>query len=115
MVKEAEEFAEEDKLQKDKIEAKNSFENYLYHLKTQVSDDKEWGGKLSAEDKKTLLDAIKVKMDWMDEHATSAAKEDFEEQKADLEQIVNPITSKLHGDAKSSGDATQEDPKHDEL
>lgn len=117
MLKEAEEFAEEDKLLKEKVEAKNTFENYLYHLKAQINDDKQWGKKLSDDDKKTLLDAIKKKIDWMDEHASSATKEDFEEQKAEIESIVNPITSKLYGDGKSAGDATQpeEDGSHEEL
>jgi heat shock protein 5 len=118
MVKEAEEFAEEDKLLKEKVEAKNTLENYLYHTKSQVTDDNQLGKKVSEEDKKTLLDAIKKKIEWMDEHAASATKEDYEEQKAEIESIVNPITSKLYGqDGKSSGDATQpeDDNKHDEL
>jgi len=119
MVKEAEEFAEEDKMQKEKTEAKNVLENYLYHLKTQVTDEKQLGGKLADDDKKTILSTIKEKMDWMDEHSASATKEDFDEQKAEVEAIVNPITSKMYGkdgEGRSAGDATQPEPdSHDEL
>ncbi|KAJ3192547.1 ATPase with role in protein import into the ER, partial [Entophlyctis luteolus] len=39
MVEEAEMYAEEDRLQKEKIEAKNGFENYIYQIKQQVTDE----------------------------------------------------------------------------
>jgi len=119
MVKEAEEFAEEDKLVRERVEAKNVLENYLYHVKGQVTDEKELGKKISEEDKKAVLDAVKEKLEWLEKNATTATKEDMEEQKAEVEAIVNPITSKLYDageGGKSSSDATQEDePKHDEL
>jgi len=40
MIEEAERFAEEDKLVKEKIEARNSLENYAFSLKNQVNDKK---------------------------------------------------------------------------
>merc|ERR1719163_365198 len=52
MVKEAEQFAEEDKKVKGKVEAKNSLENYLYSMKNTVTDQKKLGEKISEEDKK---------------------------------------------------------------
>ena len=120
MVKEAEEFAEEDKLVRERVEAKNVLENYLYHVKGQVTDEKELGKKISEEDKKAVLDAVKEKLDWLEKNANTATKEDMEEQKAEVEAIVNPITSKLYGAGegagKSSSDALHEDePQHDEL
>merc|ERR1719515_260996 len=38
MVQEAEEFAEEDKKMKEKIDARNSLETYCYNMKNQISD-----------------------------------------------------------------------------
>jgi heat shock protein 5 len=38
MVKEAEEFAEEDRLAKEKIDAKNQLDNYIFSVKSQVND-----------------------------------------------------------------------------
>merc|ERR1712159_886794 len=58
MVKEAEQFAEEDKKVKGKVEAKNGLENYLYSMKNTVTDQKKLGEKISEEDKKTVLDAV---------------------------------------------------------
>jgi len=117
MVREAEEFAEEDKMVKERIEAKNTFENYLYHLKQQFTDEKQLAKKVSEEDKKTVLDLIKEKTAWVESNGTTASKEDIEEQKAEVESVVNPITAKLYGeDGKSSSDATHEDDSsHDEL
>ena len=87
-------------------------ENYVYTLKNQVSDEDQLGGKLDPADKKKLLDACKEIIEWLDEHASSATKEDFEEQKEKLSQVAYPITSKLYKDQGAPG----EDPlAHDEL
>jgi heat shock protein 5 len=123
MVKEAEEFAEEDRIQRETVESKNALENYLYSIKTQMADKKQLGGKLEEEDKTTINDIVKEKLEWLEEHGSSATKEDFEEQKAEVESIVNPITSKLYGGAKGDdeeeeADATkpdEEEEEHDEL
>jgi len=117
MVAEAEQFAEEDKLLKEKIEAKNTLENYLYTIKNQVNDSEGLGSKISDDDKKKILDEVEKKITWLDENGNTAVKEDFEEQKSEVEAIVNGITSKLYG-SQQKGDATMEDediPDHDEL
>lgn len=54
------------------------------------------GGKLNAEDKKTLLDACKDIRNWLMENGDSAGKEEFEERKDKLSLIAFPITSKLY-------------------
>ena len=63
MVKEAEEFADEDKQVKEKAESKNQIENYIYSLKTTM-DDPKLKDKITEEDKKTLRDAINEKKNW---------------------------------------------------
>ncbi|KAJ3271182.1 ATPase with role in protein import into the ER [Terramyces sp. JEL0728] len=110
MVAEAEAMADEDNKLKEAIEAKNAFENYIYSLKNQVNDEKQLGGKLDEDDKMTLLDALKDAQQWMDAHAHTATKEEIDEQKSELESIVNPITSKLY---EGAGATEPED--HDEL
>ncbi|KAJ3199893.1 ATPase with role in protein import into the ER [Dinochytrium kinnereticum] len=113
MVQEAEQFAEEDRILKDKIEAKNGLENYIYTIKNQISDEDKLGGKIAAEDKTKILDAIKEKVEWMDANGATATKEDLDEQKSELEAVINPITSKLYG-AGADGD-DEDAPDHDEL
>ncbi|KAK5083673.1 ATPase with role in protein import into the ER [Lithohypha guttulata] len=118
MVQEAEEFAEEDKAQREKIEARNSLENYAVSLKNQVNDEEGLGGKIDEDDKETLLDAVKETTDWLEENASSAEKEDFEEQREKLSNVAYPITSKLYsGGAGGMPDYGDDDEPsgHDEL
>jgi len=79
MVREAEEFAEEDKKVKELIDARNGLESYVYNLKNQLEDDeKGLADKLSPEDKKELQDTIDETLDWMEENP-EAEKEDYDE------------------------------------
>ncbi|KAH3237279.1 hypothetical protein KXV30_005256 [Aspergillus fumigatus] len=113
MVAEAEEFAEEDKAIKAKIEARNSLENYAFSLKNQVNDENGLGGQIDEDDKQTILDAVKEVTDWLEDNAATATTEDFEEQKEQLSNVAYPITSKLYGSAPA--DEEDEPSGHDEL
>ena len=122
MLKEAEEFKEEDTRRKELVEARDSFERYLYQLKDQVNDEKKLAGKINDEDKKVILDAVSEAQKWSDSHKDSASKEDIEEQKAKVEKLVAPIMTKLYeagaGAGAGAGDATGETSTpddHDEL
>jgi len=84
MLKDAEQFAEQDKLQKEKIDAKNSLENYVYSMKNTVEDPQKLADKLSDDEKTTIKDALKVAQTWLDSHS-DAGKEEFEEQLKELE------------------------------
>lgn len=117
MVQEAEQFAEEDKLVRDKIEARNKLENYAVSLKNQANDEEGLGGKIDEEDKETLLEAVKETQDWLSENADTADKDDFDEQYEKLSQVAYPISSKLYsGGAGGMPDYGDDDePTHDEL
>jgi heat shock protein 5 len=115
MVAEAEKFADEDKANREKVEARNGLENYAFSLKNQINDKDGLGGKLTDEDKETLLDAVKEATEWLEENAQTASAEDFEEQKEKLSNVAYPITSKLY-DPGNSGSGSNEEPRdHDEL
>lgn len=60
MLKDAEQFADQDKQQKEKIDAKNSLENYVYSMKNTVEDPTKLADKLTEEEKATIKDALKV-------------------------------------------------------
>lgn len=124
MVQEAEKYAEQDAEIKNKIEARNSLENYCHLLRSQLNDksDTGLGAKLDDDDKETLDDAIKETFEFIEENFESATLEEFEEQKQKLIDIATPITSKLYqgagdgagGDAQF-GDDSDDDFDHDEL
>merc|ERR1712072_590293 len=129
MVKEAEQFAEEDKKVKGKVEAKNSIENYLYSMKNTVTDQKKLGEKISEEDKKTVLDAVEEGIKWVDA-SVDADEEAFKTKQKDIEGVCNSIISKLYaaggappgeggaGEGEGGapgGDAGEAPPSHEEL
>jgi heat shock protein 5 len=118
MVAEAEQFAEEDKVVREKIEARNKLENYAVSLKNQANDEEGLGGKIDDDDKETLLEAVKETQDWLSENADSAEKDDFDEQYEKLSQVAYPISSKLYGGGGAGGMpdyGDDEDMGHDEL
>jgi heat shock protein 5 len=117
MIREAEQFAAEDEAQRKRIEAQNSLSSFLFGLKSQLGDQEGLGGKVSDEDKKTILTAVKDATDWVDAHGSSASVEELEEKLSEIQAVVNPITSKLYSQDSGPGPQAEEDPlrKHDEL
>ncbi|EIM84185.1 heat shock protein 70 [Stereum hirsutum FP-91666 SS1] len=121
MIKEAEEFASEDEAQRRRIEALNTLSSYIYNVKGQLGDQEGMGGKISDEDKKTILSVTKETTDWIDENGQSATAEELEEKLSEVQAVVNPITAKFYeGSAGSSyepGAEDEEEPfySHDEL
>ena len=54
MIEEAQEFAEEDKANAERITARNGLENYAFSLKNQANDAEGLGGKIDEDDKETV-------------------------------------------------------------
>jgi len=100
MVAEAQAMAEEDKLAKDKIEARNGLENYAFQVKQSVNDEEKVGAKISAEDKKKVNAAVEEALSWLEEQGTEATTESLTEKRKSLEAIVNPIMEAMY---KASG------------
>lgn len=96
MVQDAEKFAADDQKLKERVDARNELESYAYSLKNQVNDKEKLGGKLSEEDKKTVMTAVEETISWLDEHQEGTDKEEYEAQKKKMEEVVHPIVSKLY-------------------
>merc|ERR1712118_123722 len=96
MVREAEEFADEDAKVKEKVDKRNALEGYAYNLRNTLNDEEKGiADKISEEDKEKLEEAVKETLDWLDEN-DDAEKEDFEAKQKELEQIANPIIQKVY-------------------
>lgn len=102
MIKESEKFADEDKKIRERVEAKNELESYVYSLKNQVSDKEKLGGKLSEDEKTKINDAIEEKIKWLESNA-EAEVDDFKAQKKELEEVVHPIMSKFYKEGEQAG------------
>ena len=99
MVQEAEQYAEEDRLVKERIDAKNGLESYLYNLKNTLEDGAD---KLSAEDRKDLADIVDETLDWMDDN-TAVDKEEYLEKQKEVEHIANPIMRNFYSNGGNDG------------
>jgi heat shock protein 5 len=118
MIREAEEFASEDEAARKRIEALNALSSFVYGLKTQIGDQHGLGAKISDADRKTLLAET---TEWIDSEGQTASAESLKEKLAELQAVVNPITSKLYEDAGPGGygpgEGDEQEPfrSHDEL
>jgi L1 cell adhesion molecule like protein len=101
MVKEAERFADQDKQAREKVEAKNGFEQYAFALKQSLSEEG-IKDKVGADDKKTIEEACANALRWIESNA-GASKDEFEAEKKKLEGICMPIMAKLAGGAGGMG------------
>eukprot|EP00554_Chaetoceros_debilis_P005514 CAMPEP_0194076292 /NCGR_PEP_ID=MMETSP0149-20130528/3102_1 /TAXON_ID=122233 /ORGANISM="Chaetoceros debilis, Strain MM31A-1" /LENGTH=665 /DNA_ID=CAMNT_0038756995 /DNA_START=50 /DNA_END=2047 /DNA_ORIENTATION=- len=112
MIQEAEQFAEEDKEVKDRVDARNGLESYIYNMKTQLDDDVSGlADKFAAEDLKELQDAFDEVLDWIEDNP-DANKDDHNEKKKEVESLVNPIMRNIYS---SSTDEDFDDFGDDEL
>merc|ERR1711959_392373 len=94
MVQEAEKYKAEDDKHKERIEAKNSLENFSYCMRSKINDEK-CRSLLSADHKSTIDDAVSKAIEWIDKN-NSAEKAEYEAKLKELEDICNPIMAKMH-------------------
>ncbi len=102
MVQEAEEFAEEDKLERERVDAKNDLETWLFNQK---SDLKEKYKGMEEDDKEQALDAVQDAIKWLEDNK-EADKEDFTDKKAEVEEVIKPL---IDAAKESSSDTVDED------
>jgi heat shock protein 5 len=119
MIKEAEQFADEDKKVKERVDARNAFDNYLHSMKVAAEgsgDNKGLSEKLDDDEKQTIMDAVKDGEEWLQSNAEADAEEIKEKQK-EVEGTCAPIVSKYYqAGAGGAGDAGDDDEEaHDEL
>lgn len=114
MVKEAEEFAEEDKKVKERIDARNSLETYVYNMRSQINDKDKLADKLESDEKEKIETATKEALEWLDDNQ-SAEKEDYEEKLKEVEAVCNPIITAVYQRSGGGKSAEDEDDGHDEL
>ncbi|KAJ9680014.1 hypothetical protein PVL29_021784 [Vitis rotundifolia] len=118
MVREAEEFAEEDKKIKEKIDARNSLESYVYNMKAQINDKDKLADKLESEEKEKIETAVKEALEWLDDNQ-NAETEDYQEKLKEVEAVCNPIITAVYqrsgGAPGGSSDGGEDEDSHDEL
>ncbi|CAO2170230.1 unnamed protein product [Urochloa humidicola] len=115
MVREAEEFAEEDRKVRERVDARNKLETYVYQVKSAV-DDTKMADKMDADDKDKVEEALREVNDWLDGNADNADKEDYEEKLKELEDVCSPVISAVYQQRSGQEDSSNNDEDdHDEL
>jgi len=113
MIRDAEKFADQDKELKEKIDAKNSLENYIYTMRNTIEDKEKLAEKIESDDKSKIKDALQEAQDWLSSH-DEAEKDDYDSQLKDLQSICDPIISKVYKQQGGQG-APGDDEDHEDL
>jgi len=101
MVAEAEKYKEEDKMNKDKIEARNNLDALLYQTKSTISND-DIKNKLENSEIETINTIISKTEKWMEDEHT---KEEYDNKLKGISEEMNPIMMKVHSDSGNPGGA----------
>merc|ERR1712158_324068 len=91
-------------------DAEKELEGLSYSTKNQVNDQEKVGGKISEEDKDTIVAACDETISWLESNA-EADTQAFKDKKEELEKVIHPIFEKLQ---QQEGGAGGEE-EHDEL
>ena len=114
MIRDAEKFADQDKALKEKIDAKNSLENYIYTMKNTIEDKEKLADKIEADDKDKIKEALTEAQDWLKEH-DDAEREDYETHLKDLQSVCDPIIAKVYKEHGGPSAGGNEEEDHEDL
>ncbi|KAA3487245.1 luminal-binding protein 5-like [Gossypium australe] len=112
MVKEAEEFAEEDKKVREKIDSRNKLETYIYNMRSSIDDKDKFADKIDSDEKGKIENTLREALEWLDDNQ-NGEKEDFDEKLKEVEAVCNPIIKQVY--EKSGGSSANDDEPTDEL
>ena len=103
MVKEGEEFKEEDKKIQDKIEAKNKLETFIFQLKT-ITENEMMKEKLTESEVEQVKKSIEETDQWL---VNDSTKEEYEGKYNELTQQLNPILMKIQSSPEGVQPSTE--------
>ncbi len=106
-IKDAEQYAAEDKKRREEVDKRNEAENLVYAVEKLLSEN---GDHIADSDKDTLnskLEAVKTALKGTDMDAIQSAKDD-------LQKSMYAVSEKLYQDAAAQGAAAQQAPHTDE-
>lgn len=100
-IREAEEFAEADKLKREQIDARNGFENYVYNLRNST-DEPKFKEKLTESQKEELNKVVDDGIQWIDDNPDET-KDVYEAKQKEIEEVVRPIMMSVYQQNTSGG------------
>ena len=109
-VKEAEQFAEEDKKKRESVDLRNNADQMVYQTEKLISED---GDKFSADDKSALqtkVDALKEALKGDNEDAIKSAQEDLQNKFYEVSQKLYEAAQQAQGGAQAGPQGAGYDP-----
>ncbi|RNF21095.1 70 kDa heat shock protein [Trypanosoma cruzi] len=94
MVHEAEQFANEDRLNAERIETRNAVENYTFSLRATLSEPDVEAG-ITLEDRQKIQAVVNAAAAWLDENP-EATKEEYDAKNKEIEHVAHPILSAFY-------------------
>ena len=113
MIADADKYAAEDKVIKERIDAKHALQNYIYTMRNTIEDKDKLAEKLSEDDKSTIQDAITEKEDWLNAN-DEAEKEAIDEQMKELQSVCDPIIASIYN-SQGFQDGDDDDEEFEDL
>jgi L1 cell adhesion molecule like protein len=110
LVKEAEKNAAADKVQMERVEAKNGLEAYLYNTRNAVQEEKV-KTELGVETVKEVEGWVKEGIEWLEEHSDEE-KEVYTSKQKEYEEKIRPIMMKMYQNAGAPGAPGAAPPEH---
>ncbi|GAY32109.1 hypothetical protein CUMW_283810, partial [Citrus unshiu] len=113
MVKVAEEYAEEDKNARERIDSRNKLESYIYNMRSTINekDSNKLADKIDSDDKEKIESTLTEALEWLDDNQ-NAEKDDFDEKLKEVEAVCNPVIKEVY--EKSGGSSSPADYSEDE-
>ncbi|CAL1285581.1 unnamed protein product [Larinioides sclopetarius] len=100
MLNEAKQYEREDAEQRERVQARNSLESYVYSVKQAA--DSVGNDRLSSSDKEKVKQTCEGIIQWLDNN-TLAEKDEIEHKMKEVQSELSPIMTKLHQGAQNMG------------
>ena len=117
MIKKAEQFEEEDRIIKERVDAKHALQSYIYNMRNTVEDKDKLADKLSSDDKNTILEAIATAEEWLqdNENDDSLTGEDFQDTMKEMQAVCDPFIASVYNSQGYQGDNGADDEEFEDL
>jgi molecular chaperone DnaK (HSP70) len=124
MVKEAEECAETDAKLRQRIEARNSFESYLYSVKNTLRDNNAVKDYIGDEDKEKIESTVAEGLAWLETHdvvkkpdadaGEELDVETYQSKRKEAEDVISPLLAKAYQQAAAASSTAEPTSANDE-
>ncbi len=101
MVDDGEKFKDEDNTAREKVDARNGLESFAYQVKNTLTNEK-LKDKFEEEDKTSINTKTEEVITWLDNNH-DAEKDEYDSKKKELEELFNPIMSKIYASGMPEG------------